>query len=149
MDGNATGQNHRENLNPQDASGAVGGFENFNVPSALEANKEMSGIEVGGETEQAITQGEQQPVGDGAATTPVPVIIPQVPVGAATVASTRANNDSELPLVAGHSDKIEKQWVEMGEKIIENTKNDPHEQKTQIDGLKDKYQTTRYGSREG
>lgn len=146
MDGNI-GQKNRETLNAQGASGASNNFESFNTPEMPVNSQEAGSFEAGKETEQAITQGEQQPT-IGTATQPIPMITPQVPVGATGISHTVPNPNSATPLTAGHSDKIEKQWIEAGNNIIENTKHDPHQQKIQIDDLKDKYQTTRYGSGE-
>ncbi|MDR1300189.1 MAG: hypothetical protein LBK50_00610 [Candidatus Nomurabacteria bacterium] len=141
MDGNTSSKNTGEVLTPQNSEPIA---PEISV-DGLQANPNLeTPIEAGKETEQALSNQESQPTVIPTAT-PVPTQ-PQQPV----VTLPQSDNEGEvtdtLPTVAGHGNKIEKEWVDMGEKIIEQTKADPHQQKDKIDNLRDTYQAARYGA---
>lgn len=61
----------------------------------------------------------------------------------ASSTQTVASDDS--PLVAGDEDVIEKEWVDRAKKIINDTKDDPHQREQQIKSLQIDYLRKRYG----
>jgi hypothetical protein len=142
MDGqNSPHATSKEGLNSapnQEASFAGAEFENLSTPPKMEAP-----LVVGGETEQAISNQETQPT---VAPPSVPAVQQPQPIATATNDDEEGEITDTLPNVAGHGDRIEKQWVVMGEKIIEQTKSDPRQQKDKIDSLRDAYQSARYGA---
>lgn len=82
------------------------------------------------------------PVVDASAKTPVaqgPVVsaVPQNQVG--TVAT------SDSPAIADDVDVIEKEWVDKAKKIVNATRDNPHEQEKQVSKLQADYLMKRYG----
>lgn len=49
-----------------------------------------------------------------------------------------------LPAAAGDQDLIEKEWVEKAKKIVEHTRDDPHEQQRALAQMKADYMKKRY-----
>ena len=115
------------------------------APNSFEQLPQTQNIEVpfqaGRETEQAISSQEAQAVA-----------FPQQPVlqqsQQPAPPQSQINATDKRPTVAGHSDRIEKTWIEKGNAIIQDTKDDPHSQKERFDDLKDEYQAARYGEGE-
>jgi hypothetical protein len=131
----------KEGLNnaPNQEAGFTGvEFENSNTPPKMEAS-----LAAGNEIEQAISSQETQPM---VAPPSVPAVQQPQPIMTTTSGDREGEITDTLPNVAGHGDRIEKQWVVMGEKIIEQTKSDPRQQKDKIDSLRDAYQSARYGA---
>jgi hypothetical protein len=52
--------------------------------------------------------------------------------------------DDQVQATATDSDRIEKQWVDKAKTIVARTKDDPHEQKTQMSKVKAEYIKTRF-----
>ena len=110
-------------------------LEQLPRPQSIEAP-----LQVGNETEQAISNQEAQPTFSQPQPTPTqtpPVPPPQQP--------QQPSATDKLPVIAGHSNRIEKAWIDKGDKIVQETRDDPFSQKVRMDDLKDEYQTARYG----
>jgi hypothetical protein len=117
------------------APGVFTGFENLPQPQTIEAP-----LQVAGETEQSISNQEVQSVASQQ-----PITQAQSQSTIATQPQAQTDATGKLPTVAGHANRIEKGWLEKGEKIFAATKDDPHSQKVQVDNLKDEYLAARYG----
>lgn len=52
---------------------------------------------------------------------------------------------SDMPLVAGDEDLIEKEWVDKAKKIVEETKDDPYRREQEVGKLQADYLRKRYG----
>lgn len=78
-----------------------------------------------------------------------PVQLPQAPVQpaqpAATDATAGATPPTGVPPAAGDVDVIEKEWVNQANKIVDQTKNDPHSQEEAVEALQIDYLKKRYG----
>lgn len=61
-----------------------------------------------------------------------------------TIAASTVLLSPDTPKIAEDTDIIEKEWVRAAEKIIENTKNNPHERDDQVSGLRKDYKNKRY-----
>ncbi|MCL1929650.1 hypothetical protein FWF93_00750 [Candidatus Saccharibacteria bacterium] len=126
------------NSSQEQAPNAFAGFEQLPKPQNIEAP-----IQAGNETEQAVSNQEAQP----GALQPQPQLAP--PPAETSPASAQpqpqTNPNEKAPTVAGHANRIEKAWVEKGNAIIQETKDDPHAQKQRFDDLKDEYRSVRYG----
>lgn len=71
---------------------------------------------------------------------------PQQPVQPAPTGSAPANTPTTgVPSVAGDVDVIEKEWVNQANKIVDQTKNDPHSQEEAVEALQIDYLKKRYG----
>jgi hypothetical protein len=117
--------------------GAYTGFEKLPQPQGIETP-----IVAGKETEQGIIQGETQPVVTSQST------LPTQRSQQSSSATQPAVSAGELPKIASHANRIEKTWIERGENIFTETRDDPYNQKIQVDGLKDEYIAARYGGEE-
>ena len=108
---------------------APAGFEQFPQQQSPERP-----LEVGKDTEQSISNQEAQPVFSPPV---VPVPAPQVsnPVSPA-VQPAPASPPKEF----GNTNRIEKSWIDRGNAIIQETRDDPYQQKEKFDELKDAYQ---------
>lgn len=104
------------------------------------ASREMergAAIERSGEQHMPITQ----------ATTP-PAQAMQLPTPVVSQADDTAQHVSitdDNPVIAADADLIEKEWVDRAKKIVEQTKNDPHEREQQVSKLQVDYVKKRYG----
>jgi hypothetical protein len=136
--GNSFGGGNPEikNINQEQAQGAPAGFEQLPQPQNIETP-----VEVGKETEQAIANQETQPTFPQAQP-PQAIPTQQSPTPIQPLQPDAANKPA---VVAGHANHIEKSWLGEGDKIVQETRDDPHAQKIRLDGLKDKYQEARYG----
>jgi hypothetical protein len=118
------------------APNAFTGFEQLPQQQSIEAP-----LEAGRETEQGISNQEAQPVFQPPQSAQPQQPQPQTPL----VQQAQPNPADKLPSVAGHSNRIEKSWIDKGEKIFAETRDDPYSQKVRVDDLKDEYLAARYG----
>lgn len=68
----------------------------------------------------------------------VPMMSPQTPPADGT------NGITVTPEIAEDADLIEKEWVERAKRIVEHTKNDPHQQTKEMSAMKADYLKKRY-----
>lgn len=57
---------------------------------------------------------------------------------------TGSVSSGSSPQIADDVDLIEKEWVERAKRIVEQTKNDPHQQSEELHATKDDYQLKRF-----
>jgi hypothetical protein len=132
--GSSSPEIHNPNQGQAPVPGAFKGFEQLPQVQGIETPS----IETNKETEQNTANREAQPL-----PTQSQPIIP-TPQPQPTSSGPQPVTD-KLPTVAGHSNRIEKTWLEKGDKIVQETKDDPYKQKIGIDNLRDEYQEARYG----
>lgn len=75
-----------------------------------------------------------------------PYVVPIPPAHSQTLSDDQmpqSGNDS--PAVADDVDVIEKEWVDRAKKIVEETKDDPHQQEIAVNQLQADYLMKRYG----
>lgn len=60
-----------------------------------------------------------------------------------------ATVNDDNPLVADDVDVLEKEWVRLAKRIVENSKNDPYRQKKDMSAFKADYMKKRYGKEIG
>lgn len=95
----------------------------------------------------AIERAPQAPVDPAQA---APVQIPAVPpaigaAGAQGATQSAAPAATAGPVQAADVDVIEKEWVDQANRIIEQTKNDPHAEEEAVEALQIDYLKKRYG----
>jgi len=71
---------------------------------------------------------------------PTPVIDDSIVVNDTSLSSL-----SSFPSVAADDDLIEKEWVDKAKKIVNDTKNDPHQREKAVNKLQVDYLKKRYG----
>lgn len=77
--------------------------------------------------------------------------IPQIPTPAPTTqpqdptATSSPTPVAGTPAVAADVDRIEKEWVDQANRIVEQTKNDPYNEEEAVEALQADYLKKRYG----
>lgn len=69
--------------------------------------------------------------------------VPQ-PIAKDQPAQTVPTTTDDTPAVADDVDVIEKEWVEKAKSVVDETREDPHQQKEEIDNVKTGYLKKRY-----
>ncbi len=80
----------------------------------------------------------QQPIAQQQPLPATPTISPHVAPADGTAGVSLS------PQIAEDTDLIEKEWVERAKRIVEHTKNDPHEQTKEMSAMKADYLKKRY-----
>lgn len=71
------------------------------------------------------------------------------PIVATPIAPTTQDQTVVSPAVAADEDVIEKEWVDKAKKIVEETKDDPHNRTQKVNQLQKDYLRKRYGKELG
>lgn len=94
----------------------------------------------------AIERAPQAPVDPAqAAPVQIPAVPPVTPAGAQDATQPAAPAPTASPAQAADVDVIEKEWVDQANRIIEQTKNDPHAEEEAVEALQIDYLKKRYG----
>lgn len=91
---------------------------------------------------------EQHQATTSAASAPIALPTPVVPVQDDDVTSTPAD-DNDTPLTANDDDLIEKEWVDKAKKVVAETKDDPYAREKEVSKLQADYLRKRYGKELG
>lgn len=94
---------------------------------------------------------EQSPLAASeVATAAAPQVVPTVVAPVTPVDdAVSVNSMSDVPILAGDEDLIEKEWVDKAKRIIAATANDPYVREQQINQLQREYLRKRYGKELG
>jgi hypothetical protein len=73
--------------------------------------------------------------------------IPTTPTSSPAIDDMSTQSDDvSVPAIADDVDVIEKEWVQKAKNIVENTKEDPSKQSSELSGLKKEYRKNRFGN---
>lgn len=101
-------------------------------------------VEQGKETREVFN--DQPTSGPPVAQTPQPPVPPVLDVNLTTTTpQDDTQQDDSTPAVAADVDLIEKEWVDKAKKIVNQTRDDPHEQESAVGRLQADYLKKRYG----
>jgi hypothetical protein len=109
------------------------------LPSVGEVQPEVA-VQAAG-PERAPSAATAMPV---AAQSAIPLpMAPVAPVSSPPIDTSEASKSSSGGLIKDN-DLIDKEWVDKAKRIVERTRNDPHEQSDQLTGVKAEYMKKRY-----
>lgn len=125
------------------------GGPNMDLPAPVVPSEQHNGVAPVVEQQGSERNPELLPSQPGIAAVPTPVATSPVvsgdPVATSVPSATNLSpSASAMPMIADDNDLIEKEWVEKAKAIVNQTKNDPHTQNQQINGMKADYLKKRY-----
>lgn len=89
---------------------------------------------------------QEGPKGDPASSAPpLPPVLDTSLVVQPSTNNSQSDGISGVPIVAADVDLIEKEWVDRAKLIVTKTRDDPHEQETEVGKLQAEYLKMRYG----
>ena len=130
----------------------LGGMAANMAPTVPEIAPRMP--EIGSMTGQEMLPSPEMQVGPGTSSVqplaPLPVT-PQIPISQPVTSDAAATNTATVtaPASAADDDLIEKEWVDQAKKLINTTKDNPHEQAKLVAELMRDYVRKRYGKEVG
>lgn len=119
----------------------------FEVPQPAEGLEQQHDKQMEKSNPSESAAGKQQPQALNTAVLPLPADIPAAaPV---TIPSEPAQDDAKKTAddktqYAHDSNRIEKQWIDRAKKVISQTRDDPHTQKSQMSKVKAEYIQKRF-----
>ncbi|MCL2451635.1 hypothetical protein FWD20_02030 [Candidatus Saccharibacteria bacterium] len=143
--------NATPNLGGMAANMAPGSSPN-KAPTMPEIAPSMPEVAPLGSPEQLPSPEIQTGPMQGGPAVAVPTVpLPQQPivVQPTTITSDDSNASAAAPAAAADVDLIEKEWVDHAKKVVQSTRNDPHEQARLVAELMRDYVKKRYGKEVG